>query len=431
MAKLQTRSITKRTVDRLSVEDKDAVFWDRELPGFGVRVYPSGAKVFIVQCRGSGRSQRVTLGRYGLMTVESARRQAALTIARIKNGEDLEPEVEPATEAAPGETVAAAAERYLQEHVAIHCKATSAKMYRRLLDTFILPAIGDVPVREVTRENVAKLHLQLQDKPYQANRVLEIQSKIFNLAEVWGWRGEKGNPCRHVRKYRETKRERFLSDGEFRRLGEVVNQMEAKGSVSVYEAAAIRLLMLTGAGRTRSSLKWRDVDIDAGELRCRTDDRGTGCRKNEIVKLKWRDVDIDAGELRLPDGKTGARLVPLSPAAAEVLSGLPRKARRPWVILGARSGRHLGDLQPAWERVRERAGLEDVRIHDLRHSFASRALALGESLPMIGKLLGHTQVQTTARYAHLQRDSIKASASRIAGSIGADIRKREAEAPGR
>ena len=113
MAKLQTRSITKRTVDRLSVEDKDAVFWDRELPGFGVRVYPSGAKVFIVQCRGSGRSQRVTLGRYGLMTVESARRQAALTIARIKNGEDLEPEAEPATEAAPGERVAAAAERYL------------------------------------------------------------------------------------------------------------------------------------------------------------------------------------------------------------------------------------------------------------------------------------------------------------------------------
>ena len=399
MAKMQTVSITKRTVDRLSVEDRDAVFWDRDLPGFGVRVYPSGAKVFVVQCRGSGRSQRVTLGRYGLMTVEAARRKAALTIARIKNGEDPEGRAEPSTEWAPGKTVAEAAERYMREHVAIHCKATSAKMYRRLLDTFILPAIGDVPVAEVTREHVAKLHLQLKDKPYQANRVLEIQSKIFNLAEVWGWRGEKGNPCRHVRKYTESKRERFLSDEEFRRLGEVVNEMEAKGLVSVYEAAAIRLLMLTG------------------------------CRKNEIVKLKWNDVDIDAGEIRLPDGKTGARLVPLSPAAAEVLSGLPRKARRPWVILGARSGRHLGDLQPAWERVRERAGLEDVRIHDLRHSFASRALALGESLPMIGKLLGHTQVQTTARYAHLQRDSIKASASRIADSIGADIRRWDAVTP--
>ena len=265
MAKLQTVSITKRTVDRLSVEDRDAVFWDRDLPGFGVRVYPSGAKVFVVQCRGSGRSQRVTLGRYGLMTVEAARRKAALTIARIKNGEDPEGQAKPSTESAAGKSVAEAAERYMREHVAIHCKVTSAKMYRRLLDTFILPAIGDVPVAEVTREHVAKLHLQLKDKPYQANRVLEIQSKIFNLAEVWGWRGEKGNPCRHVRKYTESKRERFLSDEEFRRLGEVVNEMEAKGLVSVYEAAAIRLLMLTG------------------------------CRKNEIVKLKWKDVDIDAG----------------------------------------------------------------------------------------------------------------------------------------
>ena len=401
MGKTQLRSITKRTVESLSVADKDEVFWDRDLPGFGVRVYPSGAKVFVVQCRGSGRSQRVTIGRYGLMTVEQARRKAALTIARIKNGEDLNRKAEPNTDTGPTQMVATAAERYLNEHVAIHCRETSARMYRRLLNKFILPAHGDVPVSEVTRQHVLDLHLKLQHIPYQANRVLEIQSKIFNLAELWGWRGDKGNPCRHVRKYKEEKRERFLSDDEFRRLGEVVNEMEVRGSVTIYEAAAIRLLMLTG------------------------------CRKNEIVKLKWKDVDIDAGEIRIPDGKTGARLVPLSPAAAEVLSGLPRTARRPWVILGTRSGRHLGDLQPAWERIRERAGLDDVRIHDLRHSFASRALALGESLPMIGKLLGHTQVQTTARYAPLQRDSIKASASRIAGSIGADIRKREAEAPGR
>ena len=396
MAKTQLRSITKRTVESLSVADKDEVFWDRDLPGFGVRVYPTGAKVFVVQCRGSGRSKRVTLGRYRLMTVEQARRQAALTIARIKNGEDLKPKPEPEPETGSTQTVAEAAERYLNEHVTIHCSETSGKMYWRLLDKFILPAHGDVPVRDFTRQHVLDLHLKLQHIPYQANRVLEIQSKIFNLAEMWGWRGEKGNPCRHVRKYKERKRERFLSDEEFRRLGEIVNEMEAKRTVTVYEAAAIRLLMLTG------------------------------CRKNEIVKLKWKDVDIDAGEIRIPDGKTGARLVPLSPAAAEVLSGLPRKAKRPWVILGMRSGRHLGDLQPAWERIRERAGLEDVRIHDLRHSFASRALALGESLPMIGKLLGHTQVQTTARYAHLQRDSIKASASRIADSIGADIRRTDA-----
>ena len=220
--------------------------------------------------------------------------------------------------------------------------------------------------------------------------MLEIQSKIFNLAELWGWRGDKGNPCRHVRKYKEEKRERFLSDEEFRRLGEIVNEMEVRGSVTAWEAAAIRLLMLTG------------------------------CRKNEIVKLKWKDVDIDTGEIRIPDGKTGARLVPLSPAAAEVLSGLPRKDKRPWVILGTRSGRHLGDLQPAWERIRERAGLDDVRIHDLRHSFASRALALGESLPMIGKLLGHTQVQTKACPQYLPHYVIEKQDLSVSSPVSTD-----------
>ena len=390
MAKLQYRTISKRTVDGLSPGDKDAVFWDRELPGFGVRVYPSGAKVYVAQCRAEGKSRRITLGRHGVISADQARRKAALVIARIKGGEAPEPA--PANKV----TVEALAERYLKEYVAVHCKPSSAKLYRRVIDKFILPAYGNLAIEAVDRERVSALHYRLRDIPYQANRVLEIESRLFNLAELWGLRCEGGNPCRFVRKYKERKRERFLSDAEFRRLGEVLNEMEAEGSVSAYAAAALRLLMLTG------------------------------CRRNEIVTLRWEDVDLEAGELRLPDGKTGARLVPLSPAAAEVLSRLPRLTDNPWVIPGSKPGAHLSDLQPPWERVRKRAGLDDVRIHDLRHSFASRALALGESLPMIGKLLGHTQVQTTARYAHLARDSVKASASRIAGSIGADILAKDA-----
>ena len=237
---------------------------------------------------------------------------------------------------------------------------------------------------------MARLHFELRDMPYQANRALEIGVKLFNLAEEWKLRTG-GNPCKFVRKYRETKRERFLTDAEFRRLGEVLGEMEAEGRLPAHPAAAIRLLMLTG------------------------------CRRNEIVELQWKDVDLGAGELRLRDSKSGARLVPLSPAAARVLAELPRVEDNPWVIPGTKRGRHLADLNHYWERVRERVKLPEVRLHDLRHSFASRALALGESLSMIGKLLGHNKIDTTSRYAHLARDSIKASSARVADSIGADI----------
>ncbi len=178
---------------------------------------------------------------------------------------------------------------------------------------------------------------------------------------------------------------------EFRRLGRVLGEVEAEGKVCASAVAAFRLLMLTG------------------------------CRRNEILTLRWADVDLDAGEIQLRDAKTGARSVALSTAARRVLAGIPRLPDNPWVIAGARPGAHLSNLNNAWLVVRGRADLKGVRIHDLRHSFASRALALGESLPMIGKMLGHRKVQTTARYAHLARDSVKASAARIAESLRADL----------
>ena len=388
MAKLQYRTISKRTVDGLSVDEKDAVFWDRELPGFGVRVYPTGSKVYVVQTRAKGKSKRVTLGRHGVISADQARRKAAETIARIKSGED--PEGKPASTV----TVADVAARYLKEHVALHCKPGTAKLYRSVLERFILPAYGHLAVGEVDREHIAELHYELRDTPYQANRVLEIGNKLFNLAELWKLRTG-SNPCKFVRKYREKKRERFLTDEEFRRLGDVLNEMEADKTLPVYPAAAFRLLILTG------------------------------CRRNEIVTLRWEHVDLEDGEFRLPDSKTGARLVPLSPAAARVLAELPRIKGNPWVIPGFKPNRHLSDLNHYWDRVRERADLQGVRIHDIRHSFASRALALGESLSMIGKLLGHNKIDTTSRYAHLARDSIKASSARVADSIGADILDRK------
>jgi integrase len=252
----------------------------------------------------------------------------------------------------------------------------------------IVPALGKLPTAIVRREHVRDLHYAMRETPVQANRTLDLLSRMLNMAESWGLMPEGSNPCRGTTKYRQQPRERFLTAAEFRKLGRALDEAEADGAVSVHAAAAIRLLMLTG------------------------------CRKNEIVTLRWKDVDLEALELNLADTKTGSRIVPLAPAAVRVLAALPRDSDNPWVIAGKKAGSHLTDLQHPWRRIRARAGLDGVRIHDLRHSFASRAVALGESLPMIGKLLGHTQVQTTARYAHLAHDTVKASASRVAESIG-------------
>ena len=392
MARLNSGTISRRTVEGLPVGERETVFWDRDLSGFGVRVYSSGSKVYLVQTRHGGKSRRVTIGRHGLVSAEQARRKAAEAIASIKAGDEpgRNGSVLPS---AMGPRLVEVAERYMREHVAVRCKPTTARVYRDALERLLLPEFGSLPLGAIGRDLVATLHYRLHKTPNMANRVVDMLGRLFYMAEAWGVAPEGGNPCRFVKKYRSRSCERFLLEQEFRGLGRVLSEVESEGKVSRSGVAAFRLLMLTG------------------------------CRRNEILTLRWEDVDLGAGEIRLRDAKTGARQVALSPAARKVLSALPRKADNPWVIAGPEPGRHLSNLNFPWLVVRKRAGLEDVRIHDLRHSFASRALALGESLTMIGKLLGHRQVQTTARYAHLARESVKTSAARVAQSIAADMEK--------
>ena len=389
MAKLNRRSISRRTVEAL-VAEKDTVFWDRDQPGFGIRVYVSGAKMYVVQSRHKGKSVRVTVGRHGVISAHEARGRAARIVNRIKAGE--EPVAEPLpVELAGGATVADLAERYMEQHVAAHCKGSTAEGVRQLLDKHILPEFGKLPLVAVKRERVAAFHARLNGVPHAANRAVALMSRMYGMAVDWEMVPDGTNPCRAIVWHREFKRERFLTDVEFRRLGEVLAEAPVKGGVSVHAVAAIRLLMLTG------------------------------CRKSEILSLQWKDVDLEARELKLPDSKTGPRAVPLSPPAGKVLEELPRVPGSPWVIPGQKPGTHMTNLNDPWKVVCERAGIEKARIHDCRHSFASRALALGESLPAIAKLLGHSQIQTTARYAHLARESVKASAARVAASIAEDF----------
>lgn len=385
MPRRTQRTLSRRTVDRLSVESGDAVFWDRDLPGFGVRVYPSGRKMFVVQCRGPAGIRRVSLGPYGELSCEQARRRAGAAIDRIKRGEEVS--------AAPERplTVAELAERYMEAHVAVNCNAHTQGICRGALRNHILPALGSRPVAAVGREDAEALHYALRATPRAANRALGVLSKMFTLAQDWGLAPPGGNPCRFVARYRQGMRERFLSADEYRRVGRALRELEAQGALRARAAAALRLLMITG------------------------------CRLTEVLTLQWDDVDRKVGELRLRDTKTGARMVVLTPAASRVLSELRRVPGSPWVFTGSAPDRHLSQLTTYWHQVRARAGVEDVRIHDLRHSFASRALALGESLSMIGRLLGHADVGTTARYAHLARDAEKMAVARVGDSIEADI----------
>ena len=379
--------LSKRTIDRLSVEGKDAVFWDRDLPGFGIRVYPSGAKVYVVQTRTFGRSKRVTVGRHGRLSADQARKEAARIIARLKAGEAVALE-----ESSADPTVGELAERYQREYVAMHCKRVTAYHYGLMLRKHIVPALGDLLVGEVERKHIMAFQYGLRDTPTTANRTMEILVKMFSMAESWGWRPSGKNPCRFVRRYKvERRHERFLTPEELYRLGRALDAAPAERLASTHAAAAIRLLVLTG------------------------------CRRNEILGLRWEDLDFEAEEMRLEDSKTGARVVPLPPAAAKVLRGLSPVEGNPWVFPGRKKGTGQRNINESWDRIRKRAGLDGVRLHDLRHSFASRALALGEGLPMIGELLGHRKVQTTARYAHLARDPVRASPAKVAESIGADI----------
>ena len=376
--------LTKRIVDAAEIRASEYFIWDDDIPGLGLRVLPSGRKGYVVQYRAGRRSRRISLGPSTVLTCEQARTRAIGIIAAARNGGD------PAAERDAGRkaiTVKELAERFDREHISLRVKPSTAKEYRHNLERFILPALGRLTVTGITRADVAKFHHDLRHIPYQANRCLEVISKMFSLAELWGLRPDGSNPRKHIKKYPEEKRERFLSAAELRRTGEVLREMDVEGVELPSAMLAVRLLILTG------------------------------CRLNEIMTLKWEYVEFADKVLRLPDSKTGAKVVHLGQPAIELLKAAERIEDNPWVITGTLEGKRLSDLQPFWQRVSARAGLKDARIHDLRHTFASTAVAAGQGLPMIGKLLGHTQVQTTARYAHLAADPVKSAADAVADSL--------------
>lgn len=284
-------------------------------------------------------------------------------------------------------TVKELAERYLRDHARPKKKPASTFRDQRLIERFILPELGSLRVKILSRTDVARLHNKMgKDTPIQANRALGVLSKMMTLAIGWGLRSEE-NPCKYIQRFKENKRERYLSTDELAVLGKVLAETETKSRTSPYAVAAIRFLLLSGA------------------------------RLGEVLGLRWEWIDFERACLFLPDSKTGKKVIPLGASALELLEGLPKMAGNPYVFPGKAFGRPLSELKGPWERIRNKAGLDGVRIHDLRHSWASQAAAAGLSLPFIGAILGHSESSTTARYSHLANDPLKAAADMVAERI--------------
>ncbi len=385
--------LTKRIVEAFEIQNKDYLIWDADLSGFGVRIYPSGKKTYLIQYRAGKRTRRYTIGAHGVLTADEARLEAKRLLGDVARGEDPSGKRQSQLHAP---TISALCDRFLSDYAERHCKPSTYRDYASNIRRFVKPAFGPMLINDVTRADVAALHLKISEKtPYQANRVLGLLSKVFNTAEDWGLRTEGTNPARRVKKNREEEKKRYLRDEEQTRLGQVLMRCLQEDTETIHIVSAIMLLMLTG------------------------------CRMSEITTLKWDYVHYN--HLDLPDSKTGRRRIPLPREAYDIIMGLPRLNGNPYVILGNTETGYLTDLEKPWRRIRKRAGLEDVRLHDLRHTYASVAITNGIDPFMLKEIMGHKNLTTTLRYAHLADDAVQRAAGSVASRLASTIQARPSQ----
>jgi integrase len=382
--------ITKKVVDGLvSKGEKPAFAWDDSLTGFGVKALPSGAKRYVIKYRanGGGRAapQRwLTVGSHGPLTCDQARAMAQQLLAAVARGEDPQLDKFNRRTAPNVEDVWS---RFESDYLPMR-KPQTRREYESQWRDVLKPRFGKTAVSDLSRTEVDKLHKSLRDTPYRANRILALCSRLMSLSEAWGWRAQGTNPCRYVQRYAERSRTRYLRPDELVRIGASMRQLMASGEVQPSAVNAIKLLVLTGA------------------------------RLNEILLAKWDWVAWDKQIIALPDSKTGEKPIYLSQAALSVLKEQKEIAAGREFVFPGRSVGCMVNLRKPWTRVCADAGIQGVRLHDLRHTAASIAVGQGASLPIVGRLLGHTQAQTTLRYAHIDADPALRAADQIGDAIG-------------
>jgi integrase len=403
--------VTKRAVDSLEPKDgKEAILWDAEVRGFGVRVQQGGTKTYILQYRTASvrraPQRRLSIGKHGSpWTPDTARIEAKRLLAEIAAGRDPQAARKEERKAL---TFSELTDLYISEGVS-HKKPSTLRADLGRIEHHLKPLLGKVRADRVGRAEIERMRDAVAGgktaekvEKRQAGSIatggkgaaaqcVALAATIFTFAISRGLCIN--NPARGVKKASVRKVERFLSEAEIARLAAAIDA-EAARSGNPYPAAAMKLLMLTG------------------------------CRRGEIVNLRWEHVDFERECLRLPDSKTGAKVVYLNAPARAVIQELPRMAGNPRVIPGMRVEGAGPALDKVWFRVRQAAGLDDVRMHDLRHSFASVGAAGGLSLPIIGALLGHKHAATTARHAHLSADPLRAANDAVGTRIAAAMSRK-------
>jgi integrase len=371
------------------------VVWDGVLPGFGVRVGQE-ARTYILKYRlTTGRVRWATLGRVGDVPLTKARKRARRYVGVVADGGDP---LRVKDDARNAPTFGDVADRFLAEHVAARRKPATQRLYKLAIDGHLRPRFGPAPIVDLCTADLLKVQHRLRATPYMANRVIAVASKLMNWAAQHDYRDPHTNPCDGIEKFKEDARARYLSPAELLRLGAALRVAVRYGSLSPAAIAALRLLLFTGA------------------------------RVGEILSLRWREVDLAGGALHLADSKTGAKTILLNAPAIDVLRAWPRVVGSRYVFpgegRGKRKGQHRVSLVDAWAWIRKRARLHDVRVHDLRHSFASIGVSNGQTLPVIGALLGHSQAATTQRYAHLMADPLRAASAATGATIAAALERR-------
>ena len=392
--------LTKRAVDGTAPRADRYLLWDTELKGFALRVAPTGTKTFILRYRPRGAGGRapkrfIVLGRYGVISPDEARHKAKVILGAVAAGQDPAKE---RAEAPTAITLTKLVQLFVDEHVKAKRKPRTAAGYKAVLENHLLPRLGRREAAQITSADMFQLHHAMRETPSQANALMSVIASMYGFAARRGHVPKGTNPVEDVERFRESSRERYLSAEELRRLGETLRLAETDGlpwKTSAREVASKHL----AKDVTRRVVLAREIVLAFRLLLF------TGARLREILHLEWRFVDMEHGLFLLPDSKTGRKTIVLSEPVLDLLKRLERTSA--YVIPGAVSDRPRSDLKKPWAAIKRHARLGDVRIHDLRHTFASIGAGANLGLPIVGKLLGHSQPATTARYAHLDADPVR------------------------